>query len=314
LVINSSKDNRVSAANLVGFVPKLQQTNLKQTSLQDVPSDPTSEFPQTEEQFPPQTEEQFPPENEMTIPNEEIPQPSTDQYKVTVRFNDITIHNDHEGKFSGDGEYDLKVYVHGILVDLTKLSTWRDAGLTDVSSGENIKFNPANSMTVNIDNSLPLTIVTAGVEDDGCKGPTFPANIQPVIYSAVADAKNLRAADGTSAADSEKKSSGSSTLGKTLGSAGAAAGSYAGTAAGTAIGGPIGGYIGGVIGSAVGDKVGGYLSKGMSYLACQANPDDKIGVIEESYVHPSYGTGAHSVQSDAKDFTLNYAIIAQKIP
>ena len=319
LIINSSNDNSVSAANFGELTPNLAQDILKQISIQDVPSDPTSEFPQTEEQFPPsQTEEQFPPsENQATIPGEEMTQPKTEKYKVTVRFNEITVHNDHEGKLSGDGEYDLKAYVHGILVDLTKLSTWRDAGLTDVSSRENVKFNPGNFMTVNIDNSIPLTIVTTGTEDDGCKGPILPANIQPMIYSAVANetAKALGAANGTQASEtsatgSEKKSSGPSTLG----SAGGMAGSAAGTTAGTAIGGPIGGYIGGVIGKAVGDKVGGYLSRGMSYLACKVNPDDKIGAIEETFVFPSYGSGPHIVQSDLKDYTLKYTIIAQKIP
>ena len=98
-----------------------------------------------------------------------------------------------------------------------------------------------------------------------------------------------------------------------MGSAGAAAGTAAGTPAGTVIGGPIRRAIGGGIGSAVGDKIGGYLNKGMTYLACKVNPDDKIGVIEESYVYPSYGAGPHSVLSDAKDFTLRYTIIAQKI-
>ena len=300
LFINSLNDNTLSAAYFGGMQPNLAQDMLKQKSMQAGPNDQTSEAPPMEEQFPPS-------QGEMTTPDQATTQPKIEKYKVTVRFNDIRVNNDHEGALSGDGEYDLKAYVHGILVDLTKLSTWRDAGLTDVSSGETVKFNPGNFMSVNIDNTLPLTIITAGVEDDGCKGPILPSNIQSVIYSAVANesAKALGAANGTqgsepSAAGSEKKASGPSTMGT------------AGTAAGTAVGTAYGGPVGGAIGAAVGEKVGGYVESGLSYLACKVNADDKIGTIEESYIFPSYGAGPHTVQSDTKDYTLTYTILSQR--
>jgi hypothetical protein len=229
--------------------------------------------------------------------------PPIEKYRVNVVFDQVTVHNDHEGALSGDGEYELKAYVHGLLVDLTKLSTCRDAGLTDVSSGETVKFCPGNSMTVNLNSTLPLTILTFGTEDDGCSGPVFPANIQPVIFSAVANesAKAFGAANGTQGGPGGGSGGGPSTL--------RGAGAAAGAAVGTAYGGP----VGGAIGAAVGDQVGKYVGKGASWAACKANPDDRIGSIEESYIFPNYGTGPHSVQSDAKDYTLTYTISAQKI-
>lgn len=40
-------------------------------------------------------------------------------YQVTVVFDSITVHEDHEGILSGDGEFMLYVYLQGKVVDLT---------------------------------------------------------------------------------------------------------------------------------------------------------------------------------------------------
>lgn len=39
--------------------------------------------------------------------------------QIVVTFNSITVHNNHEGAISGDGEYDLYAYVQGRIVRLT---------------------------------------------------------------------------------------------------------------------------------------------------------------------------------------------------
>ena len=290
LIIFSSNDNSVSAASFGAFAPSMAQDMLKLKPMQQGPNDQTSEFPPTEEQFPPS-------EGEMTIPDQETAQPTIQKYKVAVRFNEITVHNDHEGTFSGDGEYDLKAYVHGILVDLTKLSTWRDDGLTDVSSGETVRFSPQNQFTVNIDSTLPLLILTTGDENDGCASKTYPQNIQPVILDAAAnETAKAFGANGT-----QKGSSGSSTLGA------------AGTAAGTAIGGAYGGPAGAAVGAAIGDVVGNKLGSAVGWGTCKINSNDAIGTIEESYVPPQYGAGNHEVKSSSGDFTLKYSIAVQRV-
>ena len=287
----SSTNNSVSAASFGAFPPSMAQDMLKLKSMQQGPNDQTSEFPPTEEQFPPS-------EGEMTTPQQETAQPIIQKYKIAVRFNEITVHNDHEGKFSGDGEYDLKAYVHGIMVDLTKLSTWRDAGLTDVSSGETVSFSPQNQFTVNIDSTLPLLILTVGDENDGCASKTYPTNIQPIILDAAAnETAKAFGANGT------QKGSGSGS--STLGTAGAAAG----TAIGSAYGGPAGAAVGAAVGKVVGDKLGDAVSWG----TCKINSNDAIGTIEESYVPPQYGAGNHEVKSSSGDFTLKYSIAVQRV-
>jgi hypothetical protein len=264
---------------------------LKLKSMQQGPNDQTSQFPPTEEQFPPS-------EGEMTIPQQETTQPTTQKYKIAVRFNEIKVHNDHEGALSGDGEYDLKAYVHGIMVDLTKLSAWRDDGLKDVSSGETVSFSPQNQFTVNIDSTLPLLILTVGDENDGCASKTYPTNIQPIILDAAAnETAKAFGANGT------QKGSGSGS--STLGTAGAAAG----TAVGSAYGGPAGAAVGAAVGKVVGDKLGDAVSWG----TCKINSNDAIGTIEESYVPPQYGAGNHEVKSSSGDFTLKYSIAVQRV-
>ena len=94
-----------------------------------------------------------------------------------VTFNSITVHNKHEGTFSGDGEYDLVAYVQGKKIDLTYASG-PGSGLWDVSNGESLTFKRANKVITEIPNNVPLSIITAGSEVDGCGRAKFPDNIQ----------------------------------------------------------------------------------------------------------------------------------------
>ena len=263
--MNSSNEQIASATSIPA--PSWTQ-NLKQISTQDESNDPTSEEPPEGVELIPSDEQGANPNQ----PNTQSNQPNTqstkiEKYKVNVKFDSITVHNDHEGTFSGDGEYVLSAYVHGIKVDLTKLSQWRDSGLGDVSSGETVTFPAGNFIGVNIDNTLPLTIVTAGIEDDGCGKPLLPDNIQKVVYSAVANetAKTLGVENGTqgvTTAGSGNK--GSSTVKGAGAAAGAAAGQY------------YGGEAGAMAGQIVGDKVGGYVESGLDSIKCNCNHLYKI--------------------------------------
>ena len=100
-------------------------------------------------------------------------------YKVKVTFNSVTVHNNHEGFASGDGEYDLNVYVHGMLAKLTDMSRSTGAqGLWDVSNGETVNFPAGSSITVSIDRTVPLSFFTVGSEVDGCGRTAFSSNVQ----------------------------------------------------------------------------------------------------------------------------------------
>jgi hypothetical protein len=107
------------------------------------------------------------------IPNVKIITPLI--YKVTVVFDSITVNEDHEGALSGDAEYDLTAYVQGLKVGLTDKSPSTvcvgcdpSPGLYDVSEGETIEFTPDARVTVEIPNTLPLSIFTVGEEVDRC--------------------------------------------------------------------------------------------------------------------------------------------------
>jgi hypothetical protein len=219
------------------------------------------------------------------IPTTQTPGPAKapplEKYRVNVAFNDITIHNDHEGALSGDGEYALAAYVYGTKVDLTALSTWKGEGLTDAKQGATIPFRPGNIVSVDLDNLTPLTIVTVGWEEDGCgKGLNIlPGNITSSLKSKIANESKAQL----------------------------------GAAAGTAIGGP----VGGMVGAAVADKAASFVQDALGYtinkVACKVNKDDAIGEITQGYEPPTFGTGAHEDLSSAKDFTLRYTITSQKI-
>ena len=273
LIIHSLNDQSVSAANFQA--PSIAQDMLKLKSMQLGPNDQTSEFPPTEEQFPPS-------EGEITIPDQETAQP-IEKYRVNVRFDRITVHNDHEGFASGDGEYQLNAYVQGRLVDLTKLSQWRDAGLTDVSSDETVQFNPGNFTSVDIDRLTQLTLFTVGSEDDGCGKLPLPGFLQSTVNS--------------------------KTLNETRQQGGAV------------VGGVIGGIYGGPAGAAAGKEIGPQLqklsndltTKFLGKISCKVNANDDIGKIVQTYDPPRFGAGPHTVKSDAGDFTLTYSIAVQRV-
>jgi hypothetical protein len=104
---------------------------------------------------------------------------------TVVTFNSITVHNNHEGAFSGDGEYALAAYVQGKQVDLTAASA-PGAGLMDVSNGETLTFKQGNVAITEIPNNIPLSIFTVGHELDACPNSfKFPQNIQeklPIFF------------------------------------------------------------------------------------------------------------------------------------
>lgn len=102
-------------------------------------------------------------------------------YKVKVTFDSITVHHDHDGSTSGDGEWKLVAYVQGKKVDLTSASG-PGAGLNDVSDGETVKFKPGTEVTVDIPYPLPLSIFVLGEEVD-CDNPPFPDDASEKVIS-----------------------------------------------------------------------------------------------------------------------------------
>jgi len=230
----------------------------------------------------PPMDEQFR-QGETTPPDETTQPMNIDKYRLMIRFDQVTVHNDHEGALSGDGEYALNAYVHGAKVDLTKLSQWRDAGLWDVSSGETVNFRPGNNFPVDLDSLTPLSFFTVGWEDDGCKKGALPGSVRGTIDSVVTNEtrKNASAA--------------------------------AGAAIGSIYGGPVGGAVGGAIGPQIEEVSRNLQTKLESFVACKVNADDKIGEIIETYEPPRFGTGTHNVKSSSGDFTLTFTIAAQRI-
>jgi hypothetical protein len=99
---------------------------------------------------------------------------------TTVTFNSITVHDNHEGLFSGDGEFDLAAYVQGRKVDLTAASG-PGAGLNDVSNGETVAFKPGTQISIGRQETIPISIFTVGAEVDDCGKAAFPDNIQQIL-------------------------------------------------------------------------------------------------------------------------------------
>ena len=97
-------------------------------------------------------------------------------YKVTVRFDSITVNDNHEVTRFGNAEIDISAFVQGIRVDLTGASARGEVhtgdmphtGLGDASEGETIYFDPGTEVTVYLPSTLPLSIFTVGQEVDGC--------------------------------------------------------------------------------------------------------------------------------------------------
>lgn len=106
-------------------------------------------------------------------------------HRVTVRFDSLTVHRTHEGFLSGDAEYDVVAYVQGVKVKLTDLSRSETSGycagwwcggypMLDASEAETFTFDPKASVTVDLGETIPLSIFTVGVEVDGCGRRPFP--------------------------------------------------------------------------------------------------------------------------------------------
>lgn len=107
--------------------------------------------------------------------------------KVTVKFDSITVHNDHEGFGRGDGEYNLVAYVQGYRIKLTEATEFGVCGgitapdhcdyeLWDVDSGQTVYFEPDTDVSVEIADSIPLSIFTLGDEVDGCMRTPYPSS------------------------------------------------------------------------------------------------------------------------------------------
>ena len=89
----------------------------------------------------------------------EPPQTSLPQkYNVRVHLDSITIHNDHDGFWRGKGEFENYAFIQGKSIKLNM----------HVDSGQTIFFDPNNQFSVSLDDKTPLSIFTAGIEQDDC--------------------------------------------------------------------------------------------------------------------------------------------------
>ena len=118
-------------------------------------------------------------------------------YKIKVKFDSIKVQETHDpGIFTSqsDGEYDLWAYVQGVRIGLTDRSyvgtrggsgNPLPCGLGDVSHGETVYFSPLAQVTVDVPETLPLSIFTAGVEVDGCGRQPLPTVLTPYSMEAI---------------------------------------------------------------------------------------------------------------------------------
>jgi hypothetical protein len=112
-------------------------------------------------------------------------------YRVKTTFYNIIVHNDHDGTFRGNGEWDLVAFVQGIRVPLTEKScrtepittgvSVADCGLGSIEGGTTAYFGDlgkpldlGTSVTVQLPRTVPLSIFTAGIEEDDCGRAEIP--------------------------------------------------------------------------------------------------------------------------------------------
>jgi hypothetical protein len=112
-------------------------------------------------------------------------------YQVKTTFYNIIVHNDHDGLARGDGEWDLVAFVQGIRVPLTEKScrtnpittgdSVADCGLGSIEGGTTAYFGDlgkpldlGTSVTVQLPRTVPLSIFTAGIEEDDCGRAEIP--------------------------------------------------------------------------------------------------------------------------------------------
>lgn len=113
-------------------------------------------------------------------------------YRVKTTFYNIKVHNDHDGLARGNGEWDLAAFVQGIKVPLTEKScrtntittagSVPDCGLGSIEGGGGDAhfadlgkpLDSGTSVTVDLPRTVPLSIFTAGIEEDDCGRAEFP--------------------------------------------------------------------------------------------------------------------------------------------
>jgi hypothetical protein len=106
-------------------------------------------------------------------------------YNVKVTFDTMTVNDDHEGTFSGDGEYDVAAYVQGIKILLSDKSG-PGSGLWDVSSGETVYFDEGTEVTLQTPNPRLISIFTVGSEkDNGCGSTASFPDMQSAVANAI---------------------------------------------------------------------------------------------------------------------------------
>jgi hypothetical protein len=98
-------------------------------------------------------------------------------YRVQVAFDIIHVSDNHEGLFSGTGEFDLAAYVQGRKVSLTDAAKGK---LWDVGEPFAATFRPQPAVTVSIPSTSSLSIFTVGSEVDGCGRTAFPGELSSV--------------------------------------------------------------------------------------------------------------------------------------
>ena len=113
-------------------------------------------------------------------------------YRVKTTFYNIQVHNDHDGLARGNGEWDLAAFVQGIRVPLTEKScrtnpittgvSVADCGIGSIEGGTTAYFGDlgkpidlGTSVTVDLPRTVPLSIFTAGIEEDDCGRAEFPS-------------------------------------------------------------------------------------------------------------------------------------------
>ena len=112
-------------------------------------------------------------------------------YRVKTTFYNIQVHNDHDGLARGNGEWDLVAFVQGIRVPLTEKScrtnaittgdSVADCGLGSIEGGTTAYFGDlgkpldlGTSVIVDLPRTVPLSIFTAGIEEDDCGRAEIP--------------------------------------------------------------------------------------------------------------------------------------------
>lgn len=203
-------------------------------------------------------------------------------YNVKVTFDSITIHNNHEGALSGDGEFDLSAFVQGKRVDLTgatgyactrsvynpQMHSWTQQPswcerLYDAQEGKTYKFNPGTEVTVLVSEKVQLSFLVGGGEDDG-DGRYWQH------HNSVEDIKELiDSLQNAQVLRDERVDS-----------------------------------IKGRIGVMLQLQEECFLTSG----CLDQNLNDNIGDIQMYYDAPDYGKGSHEEKANQNDYTLRYTI------